>query len=767
VAAIPGSSALEASFPSEKLHPLAELESWRKEVNRPIYHVHKWWANRLGSIFRAIVLAGNLGSEEDVWANFYLPHNFRDTVVLDPFMGSGTTIGEALKLGCRAIGCDINPVAYFQVKKALEYCDERKLRDAYARLERDAAPLIRSYYRSTYHGEDADLLYTFWVKVLPCPCCTTQTRLFSRWIFSAHAYPNRNPESQAVCPACGEVNQVPYTAEWVVCSDCAGAFNPQHGPAKGQTFTCEGCGAEHRILDSVRSLGRVPEHRMYALMLLLPDGRKVYKRPDAADHALYAEAEAAYSSQVLPIPRVAIPQGHNTNQARGYNYRFWHEMFNARQLFALGTLLGKILEEPDRNARECLLLLFSGMLEFNNMFCSFKGEGTGAVRHLFSHHILKPERTPLEANPWGTERSSGAFSQMFERRLMAGKRYAANPFELRVTAEVGQNGRATGEKVHGVNRPLRPVLAERFEQIASGESDVLLCSGDSAALPIPDGVVDLVITDPPYFDNVHYSELADFFYCWLQQGLVGDPAFARPTTRSKREVQSTDDTEFCQLLSGVFTECRRVMKPDGLLAFTFHHSRDEAWVAVANAVRSAGLVVVAAHPVKAEMAVAVPKMQAKEPINLDLIIVCRPVCPSIAAARDLHGMGDQQDTPDRPSTGRVAFIVEESARRTIARYNRAGIKLSKGDVRVILMGGYLKAQSAEEGCAARTATDTLLASITVHIDALHANQNVSVPEHTAAPISRQLKLFEKNTARQCYEETTKVGDQKIAASIVS
>ena len=262
---------------------------------------------------------------------------------------------------------------------------------------------------------------------------------------------------------------------------------------------------------------------MYALMLLLHDGRKVYKRPDEADKALYAEAASALKASHLPIPNVAIPPGHNTNQARSYNYRCWHEMFNARQLYALGTLLNGILKEPDRNARECLLLLFSGVLEWNNMFCSFKGEGTGAVRLLFSHYILKPERAPLEANPWGTEKSSGSFSTLFERRLLAGKRYCENPFELRVTSE---NGKVTGQKVYGLSHPLKPVLASSFDEIASQQADVLLLSADSSCLPLPSASVDLVVTDPPYFDNVHYSELADFFFAWLQIG-VGEtePAF--------------------------------------------------------------------------------------------------------------------------------------------------------------------------------------------------------------------------------------------------
>ena len=63
------------------------------------------------------------------------------------------------------------------------------------------------------------------------------------------------------------------------------------------------------------------------------------------------------------------------------------------------------------------------MLEFNNLFASYKGEGTGAVRHMFSHHILKPERTPIEANVWGTPKSSGSFSNLFRSRLLRAIEY--------------------------------------------------------------------------------------------------------------------------------------------------------------------------------------------------------------------------------------------------------------------------------------------------------------------------------------------------------
>ena len=138
-----GMTALEAKFPTAEISRLAERESWRKELNRPPYHIHKWWATRLGSVFRGITLGALTGADSDIWETFYKRHHLKDKVVLDPFMGSGTTLGEALKLGARAIGCDINPVSTFMVRQALTHVAETELRQAFAELETAAAPEIR------------------------------------------------------------------------------------------------------------------------------------------------------------------------------------------------------------------------------------------------------------------------------------------------------------------------------------------------------------------------------------------------------------------------------------------------------------------------------------------------------------------------------------------------------------------------------------------------------------------------------------------------
>ena len=92
--------AIEDGFPIGAISRLSERESWRKEIYRPTYYIHKWWARRLGSVFRAILLGSCVDGSQDVEQLFYSRVEFPDVVVFDPFMGSGTTIGEAVKLGC-------------------------------------------------------------------------------------------------------------------------------------------------------------------------------------------------------------------------------------------------------------------------------------------------------------------------------------------------------------------------------------------------------------------------------------------------------------------------------------------------------------------------------------------------------------------------------------------------------------------------------------------------------------------------------------------
>lgn len=328
-------------------------------------------------------------------------------------------------------------------------------------------------------------------------------------------------------------------------------------------------------------------------------------------------------------------------------------MFNERQLLCLDILADRIRSINGKPLRDLFICLFSGVLEFNNMFASYKGEGTGAVRHMFSHHILKPERTPLEANPWGTPRSSGAFSTLFESRVLRAIDYCEDPFEIAV---VRKNGRPSTGKVFGLSEPIGYPITESFDAFNAGGRVYLSC-GDSGNTELSEGSVDAVITDPPFFDNVHYSQLADFFHVW-QQYILEPPERRSATTRSEQEVQQTEAGEFTTRLRAIWRECRRVMKPGGLLIFTYHHSRPEGWSSVFDALTEAGMEIVAAHPIKAEMSVAMPKNQAREPIDLDIILVCRKQEDVLVACRTVKMPGRRRSRlPASRSAGCVGLAT--------------------------------------------------------------------------------------------------------------
>lgn len=670
-------TALECDFPIAEVSRIAEQESWRKEINRPLSHIHKWWATRLGSVFRAMTLAALSPASTNTWTSFYQCHHLTGKVVLDPFMGSGTTLAEAVKLGAKAIGCDINPVSTFMVRQAFHLIAKTELQATFARLEKKVAPEIRRYYqtRDPQTGAVIPVLYFFWVKTVTTPDGET-VPLFSRYVFAQDAYPKKKPKARIVCPHCWAIVEARYDTTDLACPHCAQRFNPQVGPASGQYVTTPR-GGRYRIKDLLPTDGQALAHRLYAILALRPDGEKVYLAAGGEDRALYAEAEARLQREALPLPTLDVRPGHNTDQARGYHYTHWRDFFNARQLLCLGLLLRAIVEIEDEAVREQMVCLFSSTLEFNNLFCSFKGEGTGAVRHMFSHHILKPERTPLENSVWGTEKSSGTFSTLFESRLLRAKRYLEEPFEVDFERDLFREQGDSRKTV--ASNPVRVRVVDSWAQFMETENGLLVFNGDSARLAIPDASVDAVITDPPYFDFVHYSELSDFFFAWLAPVLKSRyPWFARPDSSGLGEVQHKDPRVFATQLAAVFSECCRVLKDDGVLAFSFHHSRAEGWAAIHEAITTAGLTVVAAHPVHAELRAASPKAATKEPISIDAILVCK-----------------KRGQADVVPLNHQAVIQRSGALENTLR--AAGMTISSADRFVIVASQMLVAFSAQDG----------------------------------------------------------------------
>jgi len=722
---LPGKRAIEEEdFPFEHLSEIAEMESWRKELNRPIYHLHKWWAQRLGSVFRATILGAFSAAGTDIMKKFYEPVSLEKAVVFDPFLGSGTTVGEALKLGARAIGRDINPVAVFTVKNAMRPHSRDEVNSTFRRIQSKVAEALQRYYQTKLaDGTFAEVLYNFWVMVAECPACGHEVDLFSSFVFATNHHPDKKAAGYAVCPGCGNLDAVNRLEKQHTCRKCQKVFELEGGPVRGAKAECPKCQHGFTIAKVFQEKGRPPSYRLYAKLVLKSDGSKEYLPATDFDRELFAQAKAELAKGKHPYPVMKLASGYNTDQAINYCFTHWHQFFNERQLLCLSTLAQAIRGIENPGIKELFFCLLSGCLEFNNMFASYKGEGTGAVRHMFSHHILKPERTPLEANLWGTPKSSGAFSTLFESRLLRALEYKYDPFEIRPTT---RNGRPSSEKVYGLNRPLKAESARNYSDFQGGKSLYVSC-GDSAHTDVRTGSVDAVITDPPFFDNVHYSELADFFYAWqafFNNGMKSQPDL---TTRSEQEVQHTDAAVFTERLGGVWKECHRVLRDDGLLVFSYHHSRKDGWSSVLRALSGAGFRIVATHPIKAEMSVAAPKQQSKEPIDVDILVVCRK------ASQD-------NGTPARPSR----VILErsrEATKKQVRRFNDCGREMGRGDVRVIFNAHLIRliSQTDQEGTGS-VVLETLQDKAEPEIEEIHRGQVVKTPQATNEPVVLELAL---------------------------
>ena len=212
--------AIEVGFPIVEINRLAERE---RNSFKPIYQMHKWFARRASCVFRAILLGAlkpaikEDGTPTDLMAEFYKNHaddpDTRSKVVLDPFMGGGTTMVEALRLGCTAIGIDLNPVAWFVVKCEIEPASVEALNAAFERLA--ARPvawaggkplrqtLLDLYRTEIAPGIDADVIYTFWVKHAICTdqSCKKEVPLFKDY-FVAQKTVSIRYWRDIPCPKC-------------------------------------------------------------------------------------------------------------------------------------------------------------------------------------------------------------------------------------------------------------------------------------------------------------------------------------------------------------------------------------------------------------------------------------------------------------------------------------------------------------------------------------------------------------------------------------
>jgi putative DNA methylase len=345
--------------------------------------------------------------------------------------------------------------------------------------------------------------------------------------------------------------------------------------------------------------------------------------PGRVDHDAKQRADEQRSSLPLSPLDFAIEPGRKSQQLVNRRISSYLDLFSSRQLLYLARAV-ELLPSYEPLVRLNLSLLISTSLEFNSMLCGYKGRNmrrAGAVRHTFSHHAYSFPYTALEVNPVFPDRASGTLQKLFEGRIRRGRCWAQRPRE-RVLTPVRQPSvefvELEGERDEG-EEVRQPAL------IHQGQRRFYLHQGSAARLPLAAQTVDAVVTDPPYYDSVQYSDLSAFFRVWLRQMLpeAADWLYDESAAAIDPE-QNGRDHRYTLLMTEIFGECRRVLRAEsGRLIFTFHHWRPAAWAALTEALYEAGFVLFNRYVVHAEhpLSVHVANMHA---LTHDVILVLAP-----------------------------------------------------------------------------------------------------------------------------------------------
>ena len=621
---IPKHSLLESDIEITPLLANASREGFRK---KPVYEMHKWWARRLSSTFRFLLLASfadETASQESVWDDFYGSPSLENQVVLDPFMGGGTTVVEAAKLGLKILAADIDPVAWFVVSKEVSKFNEQGFLAEYRRLEELLKSDLQQSYQTRVDHSSAEVIHFFWVDALKCPYCKHRFEGHINYLF----YDDRRgygigPARLAFCRECHEPRALSRRQSVFECLECGTETDAKTGPVQKGIVTCPSCLCEWAIKDIPKEQLPIPR-KLFAVEYVDPkDGTRRFKPASSYDLRLFQKAQVELQNKGahLPIPDTRIPtRGRNDRRPLRFGLTKYSDLFNSRQLLSLGKILNGILECKDMETREFMLLAFSDSLAGNNWFCSY-AFGYRKLTPLFGIHAFRYVGRPVEGNVWGSSFGRGSFSSCV-RKVLRGKRYSGRPWELRYDD-------GTRIRVYGGASGQVPVVPDFASLMKLDGPGALLRVGDSGNLSwIPARSVDLILTDPPYYDNLAYSELSDFYYAWLRkpvdwpQKTITDHT---PMTRSlfvRRDFASADHYRYARGMNRAFAECRRVLKPSGMMVFTFHHSSRTAWEVIGAGLKSGGLRVTNSFPLLSEGSSGFHSEIGN--IKWDVVFVCRP-----------------------------------------------------------------------------------------------------------------------------------------------
>lgn len=545
-------------------------------------------------------------------------HDGKSPKVLDPFAGGGSIPLEALRLGCDTYANELNPVAHIIELCTLVYpqkygkwvdveIEDDNKKNGQLSLDNDSvgkktervnklAEDVQKWGNwvleevkkeiGRFYPTDPDgsiPVGYIWARTIPCqnPSCQTEIPLLRQlWLADTKA----RKISLVIVPDKQNKKIHFEISENINVKE----FDPSVGTVVEASIYCPVCnsaidGNTLRKLSVSKKMGE----RMIVVILHKPNSsQKNYRIANEEDQNMVKLAEKYLQKKVqdykgglslIPDEQMNIHDP-TTVAGRGYGIIYWYELFNYRQQISLALfylsiqkahklMLNKSDSDYAKAVTTYLSCIHDRLVDYGNKFCTWGAPGEFAV-HVFGRQALPMVWDYTEINPFSD--STGDWK-------------GAQDWVVRVIENISK----------------------------SNSMSANLILGSATNIKLENKRINAVITDPPYYDNVQYAELADFFFVWLKRsiGYLYPSVFKTPLSPKSKEIvqnptrhSTTEEAKmfFEDLLTDSFKETYRVLQNDGVILVMYSHKSTSGWETLINSLLNSNLVTTASWPLHTE-----------------------------------------------------------------------------------------------------------------------------------------------------------------------
>lgn len=532
-----------------------------------------------------------------------------DIVILDPMAGGGSIPLESARLLLPTLANEYNPVACSILEATIDYpirYGEKLASDTRIwgeELRTRFNSRMKQFYPDVVHnGQKIPALTYIFARTIPCPDTegNPHTPLIPDWYLLK---PKGSADRVWVEPIIDKIN-----GTWSTRIIDNRIQRPKTD-APSATFS-DGRGislfnkATQLSADYIKAKAQAGEMRsaLYAIAIKTHRGVE-FVSPSQTDFDALKAAEQELKKirsdwekkNIIPSEKVIL--GAKTNELLSRGLTTWASLFTPRQLLALGVLVeelnglrNQIIEKDGKEKGNAIIHLLAFSLD------KFLNHNCNLTRYENTRSVVKGKM----------DRHDFGFKPTF--------------------AELAPSNSGSGFDWAIAN------VTEAYEEISKfvdGKSlkPVKISQGSATNLPqIEDKSITAVVVDPPYSDNVQYSELADFFYVWLKRTLgyqhpewfstylcdhseeavvnasrFKDAGLSPAESKKMAKEAKQKANEFYQdLMTNAFKEARRILRDDGVLTVMFTHKKQEAWETLFNSLIHAGFIITATWPIKTE-----------------------------------------------------------------------------------------------------------------------------------------------------------------------